>query len=428
MVAVRRDDMSLIGKLFGRRSASEERLRGEELRARGELGLAKLAYERALELSAGEAEELRQALRAEVNACRDGLARARIAEAERLLLDGALEMAVVELEAAAEMAADTELAAEAERQIESVQRREARERVNVPEQAQDERFETIAGSWDDAQYDEYAGYGEELRAALLALYDGNAREARPVLERLAQSADAPCYLLFELGRARLLDGDTEAGREALKRFVGELGPEQGGESRLVAHMELAALHQERGAIDDAAAEYEAAVEALPEDPRPYLAMATFLRRQGLSAEAVEVLGSALDALEDEGQRQWRLTLELGLAYAELGEDERATALLEDVIGYLTARQHMDLPPECAVPLAQLHEKAGNKARALDLYNLLAVGSDVGNHFVYYREAARLMAQLGHRVDARRMLQRAKELLPDDPEARAALERQHAELK
>jgi tetratricopeptide (TPR) repeat protein len=249
-----------------------------------------------------------------------------------------------------------------------------------------------------------------------------------VLERLVQSASAPCYLLFELGRARLLDGDSEGGCDALKRFVTGLEPEQGGEARLVAHMELAALHQERGAMDDAAAEYEAAVDALPEDPRPYLAMATFLRRQGLPAEAIEVLRSALDALEDEGQRQWRLTLELGLAHADLGEDERAMELLEDVIGYLTARQHMDLPPECAGPLAQLHEKAGNKGRALDLYNLLSAGSDVANHFVYYREAARLMAELGHHADARRTLQRAKELLPDDPEARASLERQVAELK
>ena len=40
--------MGFLGKLLGRRSASEERDRADELFARGEFGLAKLAYERAL--------------------------------------------------------------------------------------------------------------------------------------------------------------------------------------------------------------------------------------------------------------------------------------------------------------------------------------------------------------------------------------------
>jgi tetratricopeptide (TPR) repeat protein len=421
--------VSLFGKLLGRRSVSEERAKADELCAEGELGLAKLAYERALALAQTEPGADKQALQGRIDDCRDGLARARIAEAERLLRDGALELALAELQGAAEMAASKELVAEAERRLESAERREAREHATTVEQGDEERFETIAGSWDDAQYDEYATHGDELKAALLLLYDGHAKEARPVLERLAERSSATAhYLWFELGRARLLDGEVEGGKDALQRFARAFAPGEGGEARLVAHMELAALHQEGGDLDAATAEYEAAVDAMPDDPRPYLAMAGFFRRQGLAAEAIEVLAPALDALEGEGQRQWRLSLELGLAHADLGRDEHATSLLEDVVSYLTARQHLDLPPECAVPLARLYEKAGNKARALDLYNLLTAGSDVGNHFTYYREAARLMAELGHVTDARRMLQRAAELVPDDPAARAALESQRAALE
>ena len=419
--------MSLLGKLLGRRSASEERAHAKQLQARGELGLAKLGYERALELAGAEPESERAAIAAELDACRDQLARARLAEAERLLAEGSLELANAELEAAIEMAASRELVAEAEARIERGARREAREHAGTAEQSDDERFETISGSWEDAQYDEYAGLGPELRPALLALYDGKAKEARPVLERFAAAASAPRYLLFELGRARLLDGDTQGGREALERFVRGFAGEEGGDARLVAHMELAALHQEHGDPDQAIAEYQAAVEAMPDDPRPYLALAIFLRQKGLASEAIEVLDSAISALESEGQPQWRLTLELGLARADLGQDAAAIQALEEVVGYLTARQHLDLPPECAVPLAKLHEKAGNRARALDLYNLLAAGSDVGNHFQYYCEAARLLAELGHRAEARRMLQRATEVVPDRPEARAELERRQAEL-
>jgi tetratricopeptide (TPR) repeat protein len=192
-------------------------------------------------------------------------------------------------------------------------------------------------------------------------------------------------------------------------------------------MELAALHDEAGDFESAAGEYEAAVEAMPDDPRPYLAMALFFRRAKLPAEAIEVLNSALSVLEEQ-HRQWRFTLELGLAHADLGEDERAIELLEDAIAQLTVRQHLDLPPEGAVRLAELHAKAGNKPRALDLYNLLCSGSDVANHFVYHRRAAQLMLETGHRADARRMLARAAELAPDDPAVRAEIDGQLAELK
>jgi tetratricopeptide (TPR) repeat protein len=419
--------MSLLGKLFGRRSLEEERAHADDLFAKGELGLAKLSYERALELASSGSAELRAELTQRVAACRDGLGRARIAEAKRLLEEGAQELAAGELEAAIEIGPSAELQAEAERLLEGLERKQAREHATTHEQSDEERFETISGSWEDAQYEEYAAKGPELRSALLALYDGQSAPARAALEKLVEAAPDARYLYFELGRARLLEGETEGGRAALERFLKSLAPEEGGESRLVAHMELAALHSARGDIDAAAAEHEAAVEALPEDPRPYLALANFLRREGMASEAVEVLTSASTAFDGEGQRPFRLTLELGLAHADLGEDERAIEALEEVVSYLTARQLLDLPPECAVPLARLHEKRGNKARALDLYNLLSSGSDTDHHAEYYEQAARLLLELDRRADARRMLQRARELVTE-PEARAALERKLEELK
>src|SRR4029078_13286380 len=97
----------------------------------------------------------------------------------------------------------------------------------------------------------------------------------------------------------------------------------------------------------------------------------------------------------------------------LGQDEQAIDALEGAISYVTQRHGLDLPPEGAVPLAELHEKRGNRARALDLYNLLANGSDVANHFAYYRNAARLLRELDQPVEARRMLQRCNSLAPPD---------------
>jgi tetratricopeptide (TPR) repeat protein len=418
--------MSFLGKLIGRKTAAEEEQRAAELFARDEFGLAKLAYERALDRTSDALGAERERLKGQVDACCDALAKGRIAEAERLLLDGAIDLAEAELQNAAETAASADLVADVQRRLDAIERREAREGVVLAAQSQDDHFETIAGNWEEDQYDEYASHGDELQSALSALYGGEAERALPLLEAALAASEKACYLWFETGRARLLNGRTDAGREALERFIATLGAGEGGEARLVAHMELAALHHEQHRFDAAVAEYQAAIEALPDDPRPYLAMAVFFRREKLAEEAVDVLEAACNMLE-QADRPWRLTAELALAKADLGQAGEARELLEEVIARFTTRQNLDLPAEYAIRLAGLHEQAGNKARALDLYHLLARGSDVPNHCAYYRKAGALMLELGHRADARRMLQRAAEVAPDDPAVRAEIAQELAQL-
>jgi hypothetical protein len=80
-----------------------------------------------------------------------------------------------------------------------------------------------------------------------------------------------------------------------------------------------------------------------------------------------------------------------------------------------------LPPEGTLRLAALYEKSERPARALDLYTLLADGSDRQNAFAYELEAARLMQSLGLSAEARRMLQRAREDAPADEAVRAKVE-------
>jgi tetratricopeptide (TPR) repeat protein len=417
----------MLGKLFAKKTPESERARADESFERGDLGTAKLAYERALSLVPASNSELRVELGARVDACRDELARRRVVEADRLLALGAHELAVGELDGALEVAASTALKAEIEQRIENSERSEARAQLELAEQSDDERFETIAGSWEQEQLDEYDAHGEPLRDALLALHDGNAKGARPVLEQLAAADLDTCYLWFELGRARVLDADLDGGRSAFETFLARLPAGAGGDARLSAHVELAAMLRERGELEAAIAQHQAAIEALPDDPRAYLAMASFFRREGLAAEAIEVLEAATDALEG-NQRPWRVTLELGLAHADVGATGTAVELLEDVVSYFVGRQHLDLPPECAVRLAQLHEQAGNASRALDLYRLLAGGSDLPALHLYHREAARLMLGLNLRSDAKRMLQRALEVAPDDPAVREDLTKRLAELQ
>lgn len=420
--------MSLLGKLFGRRSAAEEKTRADALFERGEHGLAKLAYDRARDACQPSEAAIAEACEARVIECCDAIARTRITEAERLFREGAHELALAELEHAAQTARTAALLAEIERRMEQGVRAEARAEVSAQaELDDDERFELIAGSFEAEQHDEYAAAGDQVRRALLALHAADAPSALPLLESALQSAATPRYLWLELGRARLLCGDEAGGRDALERFLDTLEAGEGGDARLGAHLELAGLAHEAGDTEGAIAQHEAALEALPDDPRPYLALARYLRRVDLPDEALEVLDSALGALES-AEPPIAILIEQGLAHAQLGAAERAIEALEQAVSLLTARRQLDLPPELATKLAELHEARGNQARALDLYALLTQGSDRANRPAYLAQVARLLLALDRPAEARRALQKLVELAPAGSTERAEAEAKLAGLR
>jgi len=331
-----------------------------------------------------------------------------------LLQAGHLDLAVEELEHARQTAASSATRTAIQDEIDALQRSEVRREMQVEEAPADARFDLLSGSWEDDQYEEYIAHGEPLRDALLALDSGDAASAREILEALLPEAAEPRYLWFELGRARLILGDAEPAREALTTFLGRVGPDEGGDARLVAHMELAAIHTERAETEAAIGQYQAALEAFADDPRPYLAMGSFFRHSELWEEAVEVLEAGLSVL-DENRPDFRFWHELGLAHAGLGQDAQAIELLERVVSFLTSHKQLDLPPEGTRRLAELQERAGKPERASDLFALLAAGSDRPNLGLYHLEAGRLMHGLGLDRDARRMLQRASELLGPESE-------------
>jgi len=412
--------MSLLGKLFGARSLEAERAHADELFQQQQFGAAKLAYERAEALAKAtpELRETRETLAARVIVCRDAIANAHLIEAERLLSQGSVDLARDELQSVTETAADPALVRAAEDRMERLERAVVRaELAHGAEPSADDRFELIAGGFEEDQYAEYLAHGEPVKQALLQLHDGQTAEARRALDEIITTADAPRYLWFELGRARLAEGDSEGGAAALQRFLDSLHAEEGGDARLLAHMELAQQLHARGDFDGAVAHYEAALSALPEDPRPYLAMAGFFRREKLLEESIEVIEAGIEALEGKPP-DFRLWQELGLAHADAGHDAEARQWLERVVAHLATHGQTDLPPEGTRRLAALYESSGAPARALDLYSMLAAGSDRPNLHLYHLEAARLMAGLGLESDARRMLQRARELAPADEQVQA----------
>jgi tetratricopeptide (TPR) repeat protein len=188
---------------------------------------------------------------------------------------------------------------------------------------------------------------------------------------------------------------------------------------MIAHIELAQVLQTKGEVDAAVEQYEAALDAMPNDPRPYIELAAFLRKEGTPEEAIEVVQAGLDAL-DETQAPWRLWQELGLAQADAGHDAQAIESLERVIDFLVAKQRVQPPAEGTQRLAELYEKQGKAARALDMYSLLVGSAEPAQLCGYYQEAARLMTQLGLNSEARRALKAAIAAAGEDAELKARL--------
>jgi tetratricopeptide (TPR) repeat protein len=421
--------MSFLRKMLGLRSAAELKAEADALLEGHDPWAARPLYERAMD-RAGDDAALRSAAEQGMRTCQDRMAQAQIDEGDRHAEQGDLDLARQQYEGAAEIAHDDALRNAAERKLEGLERAEAVEDAAPEagaEPTDEDRLEVIASTWEPDQADEYDGHGEALDAALLALADGRNEEGHRALEALLEDTEEPRYIWYEVGRARLAVDDHDGGADALRRFIDAMDEDEGGEARLVAHLELARLLDDAGDFDAAVAEHQAAIEALGDDPRPYLWLGRFLRAKGHPEEAAEVIESALEVM-DTAQPDWRVLQELGLAQAEAGQEDEAIETLEQVLKVLTGRRHLDFPPPTALTLAKLCEKKGRLERAADLYRLLTKGSDRDNLPVYYREGARVLAEMGLTDEARRMLQRASALTEDNAEAHAEIARRLAALE
>ena len=399
--------MSLFKKLF---SADPEELKrkADRLFEAGAFGPAKLAYERAL---AAAPEDARAPLQERVRSCMDAIARQRVAEARVYLEQGAIELAEQELAGALEVAEDESLREQARALLDGLEAKDAQAQATSEEMSDEERIALLMGQWEEAQAEEYERYGDTLLDALLALHSERYDAARTGLEALLDSAPNPQYLWLEIGRARLLTDDSAGGTEALDRFLDTLEDGEANETKVAVNLSLARLADEQGRFEEAMKRFEAAVQAIPDDYRPYLAMGAFLRDKGHTEEALEVLRTSLE-LSQSSAIDWRLLEELGLASEQAGKSEEAKSFLEQVVEFFTNRQVMDFPPATTTTLAKLYETEGRIDRAADMYRALSQGSDGANHAVYHYEAGRLLKALDLDDEARRMLTRAEALVGD----------------
>jgi tetratricopeptide (TPR) repeat protein len=404
--------------MFGGMSLDDYRKEAEVHFEAGRFGEAKLSFEKALDKARGESESVRAEIDERIGASRDGIAEDRIARAEEHLEAGDLDLARSELEGAIEVVRSAEIKKKAEELLYDMERADAVTAATEEVVTDEDRLAAIAGTWEARQDEEYAGYGDAMTEALLALFGEEPKTARPLLEEILEDSDAPIYLWLEVGRARMIDEDDEAAEEAFRTFLELLEDDEGGEGRLAAHANLARLADARDDTEAAIAELEDAAAFFDEDPRPLLALGRYLREKERASEAVEVLQMAADLM---GMRpDWAILEELGLALTDDDKKDEAIEVFESSVSFLTSQNIPGLPIRTTTTLARLHEETGNVERAADLWRVLSQGPDRQNHLTYHREAARLLTEIGLESEARRMLERALALAEDDEDQKAEI--------
>jgi tetratricopeptide (TPR) repeat protein len=425
--------MSFFSRLMGGTFA-DNRAEGDRLREAGSLGEALLAYERALRKGRDVPEGDLAPVRGAVAACRLELARRRLAEADGLAEAGEIDEARAIIDDIRDVCASDEIAdAVAERRT-RYEAESARQMADDSrEMTEEELLAVIAGTWTEAQADEYAELPEEFVRALVAAHDGEHTRAAEMIRAVLESADLPVeprHAWFELGRELAAAGDDPGAVAALERMLGKGdGAVEGGIDPEVAVAGLTQLAQclaRAGRRPEAIAALERSARTDPESHLPLLNLGVFLR-SGPGARTAAELERAVNVLERAvtlmGQLRpdFRVVRELGLSLLELGREDEAQQTLYAVIEHEASQgTHDQFDPLAAVPLARLYEKRGRLELAADIWRHLAVGHDVRNHFTYNREAARLLlAGGGDRALSERYLARAGELARTDEE-RAAL--------
>ena len=399
----------MLRNLFGKRDVNELAREAEALFSRGEFGEAKLAYDRLAERAAKERPELATSAEARAAECCDKLALTRAEEARALFQEGEEELARSELQHALDTVRSDEARGRIGEIARAMERKDAIDKAEeVAPLSDEERWVLLTSTWESLQAEELDRYGARLEEALLALERGEAAQALEQLLAIRESAKDASYLWLEIARAQLAVGALDDAESSLRTFLSRIAEDEGGSARLLAHRELARIAHERRDHEAAIRELESCAEALGDDPRPYLDLGNYLRVIERPRDAVEVLELCVGLFGDRTV-EWPVTLELGLAYAEAGDDARAIRLLESVVSTLVESGNRDLPPLAAVALARLQERAGNVARAADLFRTLADGSDRANHALYHEEAARLLDVLELTDEAQRMRERAAAL-------------------
>jgi tetratricopeptide (TPR) repeat protein len=407
--------MSFLSNLFGG-TFEKHFAEGKALFEAETFGEAKLCFERAVSRKKGAPPEDVAKAEAMLARCKTQLAEMKIADADQVARGGELEAAVELLNDAAEISDAPEITAAIKERLKSYEAEDTRRLVDDAEELSEEELMTIiAGTWTDAQAEEYAAMPEGLEEALLAAHDGAHEKAVAIIKEIISRADLPVlprYLYLELGREEVLQESLADALEHLDVFLKATEDDSEAlETRVMARNLRSTCLAGLERMDEAEEELRSAANMMPGDYRTFLRLGVFLRSQEKFDAAIDAMEQAKELM---GQMQPDFTVirELGFTYLRMKKKDEARDCLNAVIEHLASKgEHSQFDPETAVALAALREERGELMMAADLYRHLAVGYDTANHFVYNSQAARLLKAAGAEASlVDRYVTRARELV------------------
>jgi len=232
----------------------------------------------------------------------------------------------------------------------------------------DEHSHLIIAGWTDTQRAEYLGYGLEALLACRAFEEGRFLDANHRFTTLLAESDAPVHLLRDAGRAKLFCGEREEAEALFERFLEAGDGTISEDQRFLTHVDLATIADERGEVDRAI-EWLSAVIGRNDDPRTYLALGRYLRREGFVDEALDVYRGYLDHEETPISA---ILEEAGLCHLARGDLPIAERHLGEVVRRARCSCGAKVPESTAAALASIYESTGRHAEAAEI--LRSVGN------------------------------------------------------
>ena len=407
--------MSFFRKLFLGDPEALRKRAAEHFEA-GRFGEAKLDFEKARDALPKNETAAREELAARALICRDRIAQERLDAGAELLAAGEIALAIEEYRGAHSVASSEELRGRAQEAIDAIDRDAVRAEQRVVKLSREDRIAILAGSWYEDQAEEYAGYGDRFFDGVLAMDDEQFDKARECFAAELADAESPRYLILEHAKACTLSDRLDEALEGYRRFLTALGEGEGGDRRLGTYLQIGAILNARDEYEGALDAFQQAVEDFPDDYRPYYALGQQLRISGAVEEGLEVLELAKDKCP--GVVDWTLLEEIGVAHAELGQDDAAVSVLDGILQRFLDRGNTELPGRTVFTLAELYEKRGRLDRAADMWRLLTERGPARSRAKAYVECGRLVGALGMDEEAARMLKRGIALAAETDEGEA----------
>ena len=317
--------------LFTGKPYHEIEKNADALLQKGEYGLAKLEYEKALFKLAkkpSEAPEAGGLIESKIAKCKDALAIEHKKAAENLTDAGIYEEAKDLLQLALELVQDEQLAVEIEEQLRGVKARSVPEdasedaREFVYQEPEEEYFTALINTLPKTEQELYLGYGDPFREGYVKLNQGYFEDAVTLLSR-ALDADSSSggFIRLELATAHLNLGNNFEGCSLLEGFLNDF-PES-----LRAYPPLCEIYWQTKQFDEAQRLLMNCPEPLRNSP-----VINLLRGETLfhADRYHDAESHYLDYLDSQGQDE-AIALALAKTFEALGAKEKARKQYAEII-------------------------------------------------------------------------------------------------